>query len=97
MMRVQDQEERALEAAAEVPREECRQALEKIRRRDLLPGYDPNSRPARLERVLAYVQEHLYEPSLNIATACRKVGVKDPQIGGALQDYSHYSLGACRA
>jgi len=41
MMRAQGQEGRALEAAAEGPREECRQVLEKIRHRDLLPGHDP--------------------------------------------------------
>ncbi len=88
----ENQERKALKAAAAGPREECRQLHERIRR-DLRTGHDPDSRPARLERVFAYVEEHLYEPSLSIGGACRAAGVKDPEIGGALQDYSAYTLG----
>jgi AraC-like DNA-binding protein/tetratricopeptide (TPR) repeat protein len=87
-----DAEESALAEAARGPRAECSRLREKIRRKDLRTGHDPEGTPARLERVLAYVEDHFLEHSLNVGSACRQAGVPDHRIGAALRDYSKYTL-----
>ena len=85
-------QERALRLAASGPREECRQVRDRIRRDHVRTGHDPDGRPPRLERLVAYVDEHLFEASLSVLGACEAVGIGNRNIAAELRAYTGYTV-----
>ena len=84
-------QEKALRLAASGPREECRRVRERIRRDHVRTGHDPDGRPPRLERLVAYVEEHLFEASLSVLGACEAVGIGNRNMAAELRAYTGYT------
>jgi len=85
-------EEAALRAAAEGPRAYCRRLRAEIRRNHLLAGADPAGRPSPLERLVTHIQNHLFEESLSVGSACKKVGIGNTAISADLRAYTRYPV-----
>jgi AraC-like DNA-binding protein/tetratricopeptide (TPR) repeat protein len=85
-------EETALRLAATGPQAYCDKLQKEIRRNHLLTGHDPDGRPPRLERLVAYITDHLFEANLSVKSACQAVGIADTGIAVDLRAYTRYTV-----